>query len=81
MKELVSDVSRAVDALIKEFNLGMIFVLLQVIKRMVLKLQMTKPNLVEKTRSPIYCMVENLSCKLKVFLKERHNVFTLTAQY
>lgn len=30
MKELVGDVSRAVDALIKEFNLGMIFVLLQV---------------------------------------------------
>jgi hypothetical protein len=30
IKELVSDVSRAVDALIKEFNLGMTFVLLQV---------------------------------------------------
>ena len=30
MKESVADVARAVDALIKEFNLGMIFVLLQV---------------------------------------------------
>ena len=30
LKDLVGDIFRAVDALIKEFNLGMIFVLLQV---------------------------------------------------